>query len=511
MHRHTRPAGIAARLALVAGSVLCVPALGDTILTPYSGSITTYLYTSGTGLQNVRPLVNQRGVHFDGGVRAPNVHGWAKAGNPFGDVEPGRLRIGDVDLANGTYSPTEIDLALPAHVPWVVGRSHNHAQVVSGSHHDSNGPMWYNWFYLGQPELAFYNGATDDLDVIYLVYGADGYLEFKRTGVNDGTFRAVNGAAGVIEYETAENEPDTYVYYDQAGNRTYFFGDNTASNAADWQLWRVVDPAGNIAYVGDSSDPSTAVTNGFNSDKTVAKAYDSVGRRYCHSYSTVGGASRLTQVKVETDAGGGWGDCGTETLVATVDYEYYTADGDDHGKAGDLKLVEVTMPLTDSGINLVRKRYYRYYDAGWTNSNGLRGEPHMIKMVVGEEGTRGHDWQDTTFDGDFYTETDSNLKPYAEAYVEYTSSSDYRVATFFASGECGCSPRAPTPPCARPTPTTTTAPSSRSRIPRTSRPFGSTTMPDGRSPRSATTSMVLHPPTPPMTTRPFGSGMTTVS
>ena len=82
--------------------------------------------------------------------------------------------------------------------------------------------------------------------------------------------------------------------------------------------------------------------------------YDAAGRRYCMTYATVG-VPRLTQVLVETDAGGGWGDCGAETEVARVDYAYYTDDADDHGMAGDLKLATVTMPLSEFGPSKLRK------------------------------------------------------------------------------------------------------------------------------------------------------------
>src|SRR6185503_12902384 len=87
------------------------------------------------------------------------------------------------------------------------------------------------------------------------VYGADRFLEFKRTAAEgDGyyDFRAVNGAAGVVHLTQEEEEPELYTYTDQRGNTAVFFGP-TYSGAAAWQLWKVADEAGNTAYVGSTN------------------------------------------------------------------------------------------------------------------------------------------------------------------------------------------------------------------------------------------------------------------
>ncbi len=245
--------------------------------------------------------------------------------------------------------------------------------------------------------------------------------------------RFVQAPLGEVEHA------DTW--YDQHGNKTTFFGGNTDSGRADWQFWKIEDPAGNVAYVGHATTASTADDD--YTGKCWLKMYDGAGRRYCATYD---GNNRLTQVLVETDAGGGWGNCGTETMVAKAEYSYYV-NADTHGSDGDLKLVTVTMPLSDSGIELIKRTYYRWYEQAWANEDGRRGEPHMIKMVVADEGVRRHDYdQDSTMeyggwgtDPEFLTATDADLKPYAAAYLEYVSASDYRVAKAFFNGECGCS------------------------------------------------------------------------
>lgn len=438
------------RLPIIALAAL-TGAVNAQVLTIHSPSLTTYQPSSASAVQDIRPLAIARGVGVDGSIRAGSVQGWSLAANPFGDHAPATARVGDVSLATGTYMPTEVDIALPqaGMVRWVIGRSFNGRQETSTpAHRDSNGYQGYNWFQMSQPAIVFYDG---DPDMVYIVYGADRFLEFKDDEAEDivPQYVGVNGTAGVITYiEGSESDPDQYVYYDQQGVATHFLG-GTNSGAAAWQIWKIVDPAGNTAYVGDATDKVAAKNNGYTADGAIAKAYDAAGRRYCYSYSgsTIGGVKRLEQVLVETDAGGGWGDCGAETMVAKVNYTYYSSDVSGEGKTGDLKLVKITTPLTDSGVVQEREQYYRYYTASYTNSNSLRGEPHQIKLVVGPEGTRKFDWGEDgeedppALDDGFLTATDDDLKSYAQAYLEYHDtggSFPYRVYKAFFNGECGC-------------------------------------------------------------------------
>ena len=59
--------------------------------------------------------------------------------------------------------------------------------------------------HLSQPELVLApNGNDHSRDVAYLVYRADGYIEFKREGTSSNYYRAVNGAAGPLAGAEAE-------------------------------------------------------------------------------------------------------------------------------------------------------------------------------------------------------------------------------------------------------------------------------------------------------------------
>jgi len=424
-------------VTLVLAASLAPTAAGQ-ILLVHDDSITEVLFGSATRVQDVRPIHLQRGVVIDGTLRSAPALPWALQGNPFETPAAGES-LESVRLSTGAYAPFEIDLSLPAQVPWVIGRTYNARQRTSGdAHHDSDGYQGRNWFQMSQPELVFFdaddNSQTKEAeDLVYIVYGADRFLEFKRTDDDEDTFRGVNGAAGVIEHEVGS--PDLFVYYDQRGNRTYFFGGNTSNGRADWQLWKFVDPAGNTAYVGHETTISTAISNGYDASGRILEAFDSAGRRYCYTYSPIDGVTRLTQVIAETDAGGGWGDCGEETLVGKVEYDYYTNDSD-HGDDGNLELVTIHTPLTVSTDMLVRRQYYRYWK-GTFNADTNPGHPDAIKLVLDHEGVRRADWDaDGELDENFRTDIDVDLMPYASAYLEYDASR--RIAEVFFNGECGC-------------------------------------------------------------------------
>ncbi|MGE4198429.1 MAG: hypothetical protein AB7G11_15045, partial [Phycisphaerales bacterium] len=446
---YVRGSSVRHRLArLVLGGAAALIGLGGVveragaqqILETYGTSLTSYKYASATGGQGVRPRFDQRGVGLDGSARAGSLQGWALAGNPLGEGSVGGGRLGaGINLATGTYNPTEVDIALPAPggSRWVIGRSWNVRQEVGGTRTDSNGYQGKNWFQMSQPEIVLFTGATNDLDVLYIVYGADRYLEFKRAALNGNEFKGKNGAAGIVQY--VSGSPDTYVYYDQRGTATTFFGFNTSGGAADGQFWKIADPNGNTAYVGDASTASTAVTNGY-SGKKIQVAYDGAdndGRRYTYTYTTIDSVSRLTQVKAEVKTSGAWSSPSGVTTVGTVDYTYYTGS-DSNGDNGNLKTVTTTTPLSPASTNLTRITYYRYY-TGTYNASTNPGHANCLKMVLDAEGTRSYDWQDSTFDADYVADSDASIKSYASAYFEYeSSSSTERIAKAYFNGQCGC-------------------------------------------------------------------------
>jgi YD repeat-containing protein len=419
------------------------------LLETYADSLTTYQATSKTKIGDLRPLATQRGVTLDGALRAAPMLPMHLAADPFEGVWTGHEKQGDLRIDIGTYGPSEVDIALPAKgFSWVVGRTYNARQTDSGgSQYDSDGPMGKNWALSSQPEIVLYDDATNTKDVLYLVYRADAYVEFDRAGTSSTEYKAKNGAAGCFHY--ASGSPDTWVYTDQQGYEFTFFGFNTSSNTCNGLLWKVADPDGNTAYVGDSSSASTAISNGYDGSGRITKAFDPSDRRFSFAYSSTsyGGKTRLESVIVETKSGGTWASPTGLTEIARAEYTYYGSET--HGDGGDLKTVKLTTPLNNvsgesptSNASQVKKKYYRYWEGSSDgvsayNSSTNPGYVHELKYVYDFEGVRRYDWLDSTFDDDQFSETDDNLKAYAADYFEYDSS--HRVNSAWFNGQCGCS------------------------------------------------------------------------
>jgi RHS repeat-associated protein len=403
------------------------------ILETFNDSLTTYQCTNKTLVQDLRPLVEQRGVNLDGTLRSGSLVPLALAGNPFGESWDANARSNGVNLATGTFVINDVDLAPAAPgFRWVVGRTYNCRQKDSGgSYFDSNGPMGRNWA-MFQLEIRLFEGATDDKDVLYLVYGADRFIEFKRFDDTSTEFKAVNGAAGVMQFSSGGgSEPDTYTYTDQHGNQVVFFGFDNDSGVAKGQFWKMTDPAGNCAYAGDQSTGSTAITNGYNGSGQFTTVYQTLAasatRRFTYTYS---GGLLASVVIAEKPSGGSFTNTGEQ-----VEYSYYV-NADSHGEDNDLKLVKVTKPLTDSGVSVVMKKGYWYFDGSY-DADTNPGYPHQIKYIIDFEGFRKMDRLDSTDNDTPLTASEADMKPYASAYFGYNTSRQIKLAWF--SGACGCS------------------------------------------------------------------------
>jgi len=431
---------------LLAGSALGLagsPSLGaGVILEINDASLTAYVPTVSSTQQAVRPLYEQRGVYVDGSWRAGASLPFASAGNSSNGPANGFGALNSISLAAGGYGAGDVDLRLPAEgFSWVIGRTYNAQQLdSSGAHQDSNGFQGRNWFQSSQPEIVGYNGGTDDKDMIYLVYGADRFIEFRR--IMDGetatdTYRATNGAAGVIEFIEDGSGADLHVYTDQRGfEHTFFAAYNSESvdiHRAVGQLWKIEDPAGNVAYVG-STTKATAITSGYDTSGRIIVAYDTSDRRYTYTYTTLDSVARLTEVLAEIDDGDSTWEP-TEIEVSKVEYEYYQTGDNTYGDNGNLQQVIITTPLSELGIESTRKKYYRYWKGAFDDSTNP-GHPYALQYVVDFEGVRQFDYSDSTFDEDHKAASESILKPYASMYFEYDSA--HRIDQTWANGRCGC-------------------------------------------------------------------------
>lgn len=428
---------VAAVCLLAAG-----PAYGQSLLETNSPSLTTYLPASATPVQNLRPGVLHRGVNLDGTARSPAAFEWHVGANPFPEDWNSNLRQGEVRLDIGAYEVDETDLSFPSSgIAWVIGRTYNPVQRDGSGRTDSNGYQGWNWAQSSQPEIGFVDDADDSKDLVYLVYGADRFLEFRRImsgGNPTASFRGVNGAAGAVTFEADANGPDTYIYHDQVGNRIAFFGFDGAAAPAQGQLWTMTDPAGAVAYVG-STTKSQAISAGYDAEGRITTAFDAEGRRYSYTYQTLESVKRLTQVKAEVNSGS-W------TEIGRVDYTYYTSADSDiaNGSPGDLKLVATLTPLSGSSQSLRKVTYYRYWK-GTYHATTNPGYPHQLRLVVGPEGTRRFDWNDPgqqpqkVFDDGFLGATYEALNPYALASLTAYEQTTGRLKSAWFNGECGCS------------------------------------------------------------------------
>lgn len=423
----------------------CVAAAGQQILEVSADSLTTYKATGATPVQGIRPLAQQRGVNLDGSSRGPMAQPMAFAGNPFENAWRGHFLENGLRLDLGAYSPFDVDLSLPAVIPWVVGRTYNPLQENSGSTHiDSDGYQGANWAQVSQPELVLYDDFVDTKDTLYLVYGADRYLEFVRTGTGSTQYKGKNGVAGVFDFQVGVGggAVDLWVWTDQHGNEATFFGFDADAGVAAGQLWKIADPSwngstGSIAFVGDKSTASTAISSGFDGAGRILKAYDSSDRRLTYTYTTLNSVVRLTEVVAEIRTGGTWASPTGVSEVGRVEYSYYGNETD--GDIGDLKLVAITTPLSDSAVEVTKRQHYRYWEGSYNGSSNP-GLPHQVRLVLGFEGARRFDLSiDSTLDED-YTATSTYsivaLQPYASAYFEYAS--DRRVRLSWSDGNCGC-------------------------------------------------------------------------
>ncbi len=367
--------------------------IAESVLQIDSVTVDSYL-ASATSAQDVLPVLSQRGVGLDGSLRSQAPFGWAVNGNPFAHEWNKNARYRDMMmLETGRYAPTEIDLALPSPgFRWTIGRTYSledsGAQGTPGG--PSDGYQGANWHQFSQPEIMYVNGGGAG-DRIYIVYGADRFAEFKRLDATSNVYRGVNGAAGAVVAETS-GPHDLLVYWDQHGKRSYFFDPRDADNIvtdtssnlhnAQGQLWKIVDPADNIAFVGDSAVISIAIEYGYDDGGRILEAYDSAGRQYIYSYNSTSDLLESVEAFVD-DGSGGW-----ETTGAKVEYSYHTGSHSNRGQSGWLRSASVTLPLPQfdpvsaSSEVETATSYYVYAD-----NTGIDDQA-AIEGVVGAEGYR---------------------------------------------------------------------------------------------------------------------------
>ncbi|HLP85567.1 MAG TPA: hypothetical protein VK157_14555, partial [Phycisphaerales bacterium] len=369
------------------------------------GSLTSYK-AAASGGQGILPSYAQRAssIGFGGG-----------------EADGG---LADVDTFLRTPRISALDLRFPSDGYSVtISRSYNGWQSTA-----SNGFQGKNWFQDSRPELVRGTNATSN-DMLYMVVGANRVMEFQRVGTSTTVFAGVNGTLATAKVTTdGSGNPGTIEIRDLSGFVWTFFDFDGDAQGAQGQLWKVTNADGNgtTAYVGTSSSMSDALA-AFEQDSGVRTArvttfIDSSDRRFAYTYTTAGGAKRLTSVVASIKTGGTWASPTGLSEVGRVEYEYYDGVTDTgNGNAGDLKWATVTMPLS-TGSSLESKTYYRYTVTSPTS---------LLRLVVGPEGVR-------KYVGTITSASDSTLKPYTTHFFEYDSGAK-TLSKVTLNGECGCS------------------------------------------------------------------------
>ncbi|MCB9609437.1 MAG: hypothetical protein H6716_22790 [Polyangiaceae bacterium] len=411
--------------------VAAAPAvLSSAVLRISTDSLTDYLPTAGTAAQDLCLADEHRGVGMNGVPLLPAPHGLMMGANPIesgGSCSSSRVLNG-VDLVTGVFTDTQVYMNLPTlGSAWSIGATYSSASSCGSA---SDGYQGKNWATFSAPEVVYEDrgtaGPTAE-DFLYIVYGADRYVEFQRDGTS-AFFLGVNGAGGVVEHNTTDSE---YIYYDILGTEARFFAPDHATTKVRGQLWKVTSGNERVCSVGSVPTARTRANAiaAFDASGRPTVVFDGSGRRFTYDYTS----GRLDSVVAEIDPNGD-GDWSDVEVCGQVDFSYY-GGSDSQGSTGDLGFVKVTTPVNDS-YDLVAYTHYRYYQDGDDD-----GEEHELKMVVQAEGVRRYGLDNPSGYSAtlaYYDDvSDSALYSYATHRFEYNGSGQI-ISAWFA-GDCGCS------------------------------------------------------------------------
>lgn len=413
--------------------------------------------TPGSGL---RPSRFDRGVTCDGGARVGTVLPLTLGADPLAVTLEERRVLGggagaSVDLATGAAVMRDVQIALPAVVPWIVGTQYGSGQSSSAAGepctYSSDGPQGWNWSQLMAAEVVRDEGSGgwgDADDLIRLVYGPNAFVEYHRVGSGVPAFASVNGAAGVLTITPSTGaQPEVVSLVDPSGSRVSFLGfegfaPGTPASVFG-QLWKVENASDDAAYVGDAIDAAQAASVGY-AGGLLRVAYDSAGRRYDYTYSTTAIGTRVRLKSIIATQPAAWE--GEE--VARVEYAYYgeagwnAGGGGDHGLAGDLASIKVTTSVATQGtlVSQVRQRVQRYW-TGLESSppSGCTPRAHGLKTALGYEGVR-RGVVDLGSLGTLMALSDEALAPRAEAELRYDDAGRVNAASFDGLRAAGAAP-----------------------------------------------------------------------
>ena len=416
------------------------------ILAINTATVTSYLPTSATFLNDTHPIPGHAAVYPDGVTKYAALSGAPWAAAPGNDAGWNRSAfLAGLDLHTGIYDLSKYDYsnALMQEAGIVIGRAHIARQKNGDTDHVSNGPMGENWSY-GQGEALLYEGATNDLDVLVLSNpgGGVGYIAFTRFDASSVEFQATDGAHAVAKFTAASaGDPGYYSVTWGDGTRSDYFDASDEAGVAAGGWWRNFDTEGNAstnitAYAGHPTDGSQAVTDGYTAEGFPKEIMidadataDDLRISYTYTTGTVGDTKRVDIIYCEIEDGtAGWEAAGQDTIIAKIDYDHYTSEVTDRGLAGDLKLVTVSTLMSDAAY-ADNHTLYTYDDTTAYNATTNPYPDHYVRMMIDSTGYDSLSNPDTA--------TIAELREVSSVHLAYDV--DFKVTAMFANGQCGCS------------------------------------------------------------------------
>ena len=265
------------------------------------------------------------------------------------------------EIANGKLilPPVgSVSFAAEMSVP-VAANFNSNQPVCSGTSKPGDSPQGVNWFQTSRPEMVV-QYAVDEMtkdadDRVYVLTGANAWLDLKRFDDDSDTFVGVNGTTGVMVHtDRSTSEFDTYEYHGRGGEIYTFIGgdfDDSDNAGAKWQLWKIENADGESAalYTSDTQGTVTKASalGAFESASGLltpraTTMFDSAGRKYAYTYTTINGTRRLESVEVTEHVGM------SDVLRGEVEYGYYSSTDSGKGLDGYLKTATVTTVLSPS-------------------------------------------------------------------------------------------------------------------------------------------------------------------
>ena len=320
-------------------------------------------------------------------------------------------------------------------MPWGQTRSFSDATPAAGSNPVGPGVNGNNWginqlpYLQAQQQMFPYKaasggGGSGSTDTVVAV-GGEG-------GASGGAVMALPvafnmGGSGPAPWIPHQRDHLTYsfggtsaIWTDGLGNRTDFVIEGTRL-----VFDKYTDTGGNVTSVYGSR---TVAGNPVN----VRRSSGSTIEQWHYDYFTSGTLTGMLQdVKLQrsTDSGS------TFTTQRQVVYDYYTDATTQPGSLDDLKSVIVE----DGSGNAINHTVYRYYtnntNSGAINFQNGSGYTGGIKYIV-----NGQSYVKAVADGfDPTTASDSDVKKYADVYLEYDSSHRVTLETVHSLGSSNLS------------------------------------------------------------------------